>query len=236
MGLGVVGAAALVYAYLSLNSIVRAAILYWGPKLTHTTIGLSRVSLVPFAGKGSIQGLTVGNPKGFAAEAALRVGRASLALEPRSLLGSTVHIERIEIDEPEIWFEMGAAGSNLGKLQERIAASSAHQENEHGASSGREKKVIIDVFVVRGAKAHLNLPFLKDKLTTVTLPEIELKGIGGESKGVSVAEAANRMTSAVLSAVTKVATNPMGVVGGGVKGVGEGLLNQVKGGFGIFGR
>ena len=55
------------YLLSNLDSIVKAAIESYGSEATQTTVRVGKVQLKLTDGSGSISGLTVGNPKGFAA-------------------------------------------------------------------------------------------------------------------------------------------------------------------------
>src|ERR1035437_10029823 len=75
---------------LLLDGAVKRGVETFGPKLTKVDIKLQSVSLSLLSGAGTIKGLLVGNPEGFKTPSAIRVGEATLALKPGSLLSDKI--------------------------------------------------------------------------------------------------------------------------------------------------
>jgi len=206
---------ALAYAYLSLNSLVKKGVETWGPRLTKTEVTLRSVSLMPFSGAGTLNGLVIGNPKGYAGDA-FSVRRAGVAVEPKSLLTSVAVIRKIEVIDPEIAYEGSLSDGNLQQLERNVAGppapapKGAAPEAKAPAAKAApkapapERKVIIDDILLRGAKATITLtqPRLA-KPVVVALPEIHLTGIGRKAGGVTPGEAAREIFSALTDAVKK---------------------------------
>src|SRR2546423_15569377 len=85
-----------------------------GSKLTQVPVKLKFVHISLLSGSGKIKGLSVANPQGFSdSTPAIAVGTASLALQPGSVLSQKVIIHSINVQAPEIEFEVSMQGINL---------------------------------------------------------------------------------------------------------------------------
>jgi hypothetical protein len=217
-------------AYFSLNSLVKKAVETVGPEVTKTTLEISRVSLLPFAGSGSIHGFTLGNPAGFKSPQAMSVGKVHISVEPKSLLSEVIVVRQVEVRSPEIWVEGSPTENNLTKIQ-RNAESFVGPSKPAKGPAAPAKKVIIDDFLVTGAKLHLAMKLLPD--TTIPMPDIHLTGIGRKSNGATVGEAAKQMlgslnggiAQAATQAVKDVAKNALDI-GKNAAGIGKNAVKQ----------
>src|SRR5882762_2957092 len=81
---------AVLATHLFLDTAVKRGVETVGPKLTKTDVKLNSISLSLLSGSGKIKGFVLGNPQGFKTAAAINVGSASFAVEPRSLFGDKV--------------------------------------------------------------------------------------------------------------------------------------------------
>lgn len=210
-GLGalLVGAAAALLV--SIDPIVEAGVNKFGPEITGTHVFLKKADLSLFSGQGSLQGITVGNPKGFASPHAVKMGSVDVALDTSTLLDDVIVIKRIAVDSPDIVYEIAGKTNNfdeilrnvkrLGDVSEKTAAK---KEASGGKAEGTARKVVIDEFVITNGKASVRLPALKADLT-VSLPEMSIEGIGREDgkTGISMAKAAERILRELSSSLGK---------------------------------
>jgi uncharacterized protein involved in outer membrane biogenesis len=211
IGLVVLLIAAVLVAGFSLGGIVKRGIETIGPKLTKVDIKLDKVGLSLFSGSGKIDGLVVGNPEGFKTPQAIRVGSASLALSPGSLLSDKIVIKSIQVEAPEITYEIGAGGSNLKKILANLdestgSANAAAKPKEAGPG----RKLEVDDFLITGAKLHLGITALGS--ATVPLPAIHLTGLGKGDAGITAADLTKRVLAAIEQAAAKAATDSAGAV------------------------
>jgi hypothetical protein len=230
----VVGLAA---AYFSLNALVKKGIETAGPMVTKTDVRVSGVSLLPFAGSGSIHGFELGNPKGFRNENAIRVGKVFVSVEPKSLLTNVMVVRSVEVASPEIWVEGSPSDNNLTRIQKNVEAFVPPSKPAVGPPTPA-KKVIIDDFKVTGAKLHLSMKLLPD--TTIPMPDIHLTGIGRKTNGASIKEAATEMFGSINSSITGAATGALKDLTKNVTDMGKNLgktgLDLGKSLGGLFGK
>jgi hypothetical protein len=118
----VVAAIAVFAVFYFLNDLVKGGVEKVGPQLTKGDMRLAKANISPFSGKAQLTGLFVGNPQGWKTESAIKVGDVKVALDVRSALSDVVTVESILIEGPEITYEGGLGGSNIGKILENIEA------------------------------------------------------------------------------------------------------------------
>src|SRR2546427_10845759 len=228
------------------NSMIKAGVEAVGPKITGTTVKLDSVDLSPFSGQGRLKGLVVGNPPGFQAERAFKLADAKVKVDLKTALSDKLVIEEILIDRPEITYEAGPSGSNIGKIQQNVAAfgksvaPSAAAESKSPKKDPTQKKVQINHFIVKNGQVNLSASILKGKAFTVRLPDLHLRDIGKESGGVMVQQAAAEVLMAINKSVVQ------SVAGSGkllekaaeeaAKGLGSEAGKAVEGIKGLFGK
>ncbi|MFZ3018823.1 MAG: hypothetical protein WA056_10245 [Gallionella sp.] len=211
--------AAITWLWLSnpLNAWVKTAIEKFGSEMTRAQVSVSKVDLSPTDGKGSLSGLSLGNPKGFKTDHAFRAGHIELALEPSSLAEDVILIHRIHIDSPDISYEENDGGTNFDAIQRNVERYLGASKKQAGKDA--PKKMIIESLVIRNARVNYN------GMLDLKLPDIELHNIGKKSGGATSAQ----VTRAIIAELnTKLAialakTAAVGAVGGIAIGVGMGI-------------
>lgn len=238
IGLVILGVVAVVVLSTMLGSIIKAGVEKGGPSITQTTLRLDSARVGLFSGSGAMHGFTLGNPQGYKSDFAIKVGTASVSLEPKSLFTDKIHLKQVLVLEPEITFEGGLGSkNNLSKIMENVQAATGAQGKP---APGKEKpaagkKIQVDEFVLRGAKVHLNLSVgpLGSAKTTVPLPDLQLKDLGKDGDGLTGAELTEKVLKEVIASVLQVAQK---AVADASKVGGQGL-DAVKGGLkGLLGK
>jgi hypothetical protein len=213
--------AAGVAAYFMLSNpvgrLVKLAVNEFGPKLTQAEVHVSNVEIATRDGKGKLSGLLLGNPKGFKTDYALKAGTIDIDLDTASLAKKVVVIHKILIDAPSIIYEKGEHGSNFDAIQHNVEQylGAGNGKNKQ-AEGGESKKLIIDTFTIRNAKVNYN------GTVNLSLPDIELHGIGRKGGGATSAQVVKAVI-AELNAKLVVAlakTAAIGAVGGPAIGAG----------------
>ena len=208
LGAVVVGAAAALLV--SINPIVEAGVNKFGPEITGTHVFLKEADISVFSGEGKLNEFLIGNPKGYTAPHALKVGSMSVALDKGTLAEDVIVIKKIAIDSPDIIYELGKKSNNFDDIIKNVeelgaASDKAEAKKKQDAASGKDaekpaKKVVIDELVISNGKAAIRMPSLKLDFQA-DLPEIRLKDIGREKgqNGVTMAEASKRVLKAMSS-------------------------------------
>jgi hypothetical protein len=184
---------------LFLDGAVRRGVETVGPALTKVEVKLKSVSLSLLSGSGKLNGLFIGNPEGFKTPSAIQVGQASLALQLGSLLSDKVVIRSIRLEAPEITYETDFKGNNLGKILANLQAATGGSSSTSAPakSSGAEKKLEVDDFLISGGKIHVSVTALGGRSATVPLPEIHFTDLGKGPDGITAAELARKVLAEI---------------------------------------
>jgi len=212
------------YLFSSLDAIVKAAVEKYGSEMTRAAVKLNDVEIEIASGKGTLRGLSVGNPSGFKSERALSLGEISLQLDVGTVTKNTVVIKEISIAAPEVTYEFSLKGSNLDALKRNVDAYSGEGKEKSKAAGGEKggegKKLVIEHLYVRNGKVNISAPELQGKTASVALPDIHLTDIGKKSGGATAGEVGEQVLGAFSrGAARAAATTDIG-----------GLIEKAKGG------
>ncbi|WP_438951452.1 DUF748 domain-containing protein [Porticoccus sp.] len=231
-GLVVVLVLLLVIGIFNLDRGIKAAVETVGPRLTQSDVTLADVDLSLKTGEGSLRGLVVANPAGFSDANAFSLGEIFLSVEPGSVTTDTIVINSLRIVAPEITYESGKGGTNLSQLQKNISEAAGEDTPASAAddsSEGAAKKLIIRDLKITGAKMSYVNPLLNAKPIELTLPDIQLTGIGEKSNGASAAEVVRQVMVAINKNAANAAANS-----GALKEAGDQIKKQVEDKLGGF--
>ena len=249
IALVVVVVLAVLAAGLFLDGAIKKGVETFGPKLTKVDIKLESVSLSLFSGSGTVKGLVVGNPEGFKTPSAIRVGTATLALKPGSLLSHKIVIKSINVQGPEITYETDLKHNNLSKILSNVqeATGGGGQEPAQPKEPGQPQeakpaKVLeVDDFVISGGKIHVSVTTLSGQAAMIPLPEIHLQDLGTGPEGITPAELTKRVLAAVEKGATQAASGAVNDIGKGAiyftkdaGGLGTNTVDKVTKGLGGF--
>lgn len=216
-------AAALFWLRGNLDGLVKEAIEKQGSAMTGVSVSLQGVELRTTDGQGFLRGLVIGNPKGFKTPHALKVGQIEMAIDIASVTKDVVIIKKIAIEAPDVTYEKGDDMTNFDAIQKHIADSLGPSEKKEGG-----KKLIVEEFTIRNAKAQASAPFLDGKTVSVSLPDITLRDIGKAKGGVppgevgqEIAKALKARLSAAVSfdSLAKSAGKTLDKAGSAIKGL-----------------
>ncbi len=195
------------------GSIIRHAVVKYGPEITGTSVTLEDVDVSILSGRAHVKNFKVGNPKGFDSKNAFEVGQIEVLLDVKSLFSETVKVHKILIDGAQLTVEQVAGKSNIKALQRSIEQRTAGMANKGGqqgaTSDDSETAMAIDHIYVNGTRVNLiaNLlgegNLLGDQNSEVSIPDIHLKDIGKEGAGVSPAEVAKLVMDVIAKNVGK---------------------------------
>ena len=199
----------LVVLALSLNSIVRSGIETFGPEVIGVSVKVHSVSLSPFSGQGRLKGLVVGNPEGFKTPSAFELDEVRFAVKPRSLLSSTIVIDEIYVRGPRFTYETNLKDSNFGVIMKNIekfagGPKQPKKTQAHPPAQASKKLRIAELSFLEG-KAAVSSRVLGGKALEVSLPDLQLKDIGGKD-GAMPAQCAAQIMKEVMTSVVRSST------------------------------
>lgn len=190
--------AAFYLAASNLNRIAKSTIERMAPEILGVPVKVGSVDISPWKGKASVRNLEVLNPPGFKSKKLMQISKFAVQFKWESVLSGPLHIEKLELASPEIWWEGTLQDNNLKKIQQ----SAEHFKKERGISTSKtseEKNVSarryqITDFAVTGVQAHVTPTQLPGKEFHLALPPITARNLGGD-KG----ETADRITSQIMA-------------------------------------
>jgi hypothetical protein len=201
---------ALFFLWQNLGSLIKTAVEEAGSRVTQVKVSLKEADTGGLTqGALALRGLTVGNPAGFKTDSAFKLGEVSVKVDPASVMSDTIVVKEVVIGAPQVTYEFGAGGSNIGTIQknvEKMAGGSSGGGSSSSSGGGSGKKVVIENLYVRDGKVNVSADFLQGKQTGTNLPTIHLKDIGKSSGGASPTEVAEQ----VIAAITKASTSAVG--------------------------
>lgn len=201
----VIVAAGLFYLWQGRDRFIKTAIEEAGSRATQVSVTLNQVdSGNVLDGSVALRGLVVGNPAGFKTESAFKLGEVSVKVDPGSVMSDIIVVKEVVIAAPQVTYEFGAGGSNIGTIQKNVEKMAGGQSGGASSSSddGSGKKVVIENLYVRDGKVNVSADFLQGKQTGTNLPTIHLKDIGKSSGGASPTEVAEQVIEAIAKAST----------------------------------
>ena len=176
----VVVAIVLVVLNASLGAIVQKAVTTFGPKLTGTDIQVEKVKLSLLRGDLQVTNLKMGNPEGYNTPSIMEIGELRVKLDPLTVFKDTIHVKLIDIQSPQVTYEVGLGNSNVSTLLETLSkgeeAEKAAKPEEKEEQGG--KRVVIDQVTVAGGSIHLAAKITGGHALPVPLPTITLTDIG----------------------------------------------------------
>ena len=250
----VVIAGAAYYLFSNLDSIIKAAIEKYGTAATQAEVKLDSVKLSIASGEGALDGLTVGNPKGFTTPRALNFGSIAVKLDTSSVTGNgPIVIKEIDIEKPQVTYEVTSNGdSNLQTIQRNAmayggasgggggnaSAGGGGGGNANAGGGGQERKLVITDLYIRNGEIGMSHALLKGKTLSAPLPTIHLSNIGKDKGGATPGQVAEQVLSSITATATKVASADLQKELGSLKdvvGSGAGSLKDAAGSGGTSG-
>lgn len=221
------------WLYTSLDHVVKAAIERVAPDILGVSVSVREVKLSAADGRGTLRGIEIGNPRGYASARALRAGTVSVGVDPATLASDVVVIRDILVQSPEIAYELRDGTNNLEAIRRNIeayvkrAGGDAAPETAGRKAPGR--RYVIGRITLRDARVTMTNPLLKGGGLTFALPDIDLRDVGKRAGGVSAAEAARIVTSAIVARIAQsVLTNAEALRRGGLEGARDALRGLLR--------
>lgn len=210
----------------NVDGLVRQAIVDYGSAMTQAQVEVAAVEIGAADGRGAIRGLSIGNPAGFKTGYAMKVGEIEFVVDIASVAKDVVVIRRISVLAPDIIYEKGEGTTNFDAIQKNIAAYLGPSKPQEGG-----KKLIVEEFAVRNAKAQASAAFMGGKTVAVSLPDIVMRDIGKSKGGVTPGELGQEIASALKQRLASTVSFDRLM-----KSAGEGLESATSAVKGLFGR
>lgn len=183
-----------VFLYVNFEAGLRRGIEIAASNALGTQVTVSGVSLSPLSGEGSIRGLQIANPEGFDAPTLMDLGSLELAVNLKSLVSDVIEIERVIVNDVQVTYETTVINDNIRTLLANLPNANAAPVVEASPDAEPAKQIIIRDLKLLQPQINLHT---RVATAPVPLPDIELSNIGEQSNGVTVAEAARQILTAL---------------------------------------
>lgn len=172
-------AGAAVWLLDNLNGLVADAIETYGSEATGTPVRVASVDIRLREGRGTVRGLEVGNPDGFATPNALTWDEVTIDIDPSSLRASPYVVDEVRIEAPVVSFAINERGqANLRELQKRLRGGSGSSQPAESAS-GEEPRLRIRSFTFEKGRVDVQTAKVGGKNVSAELPALRLENLGG---------------------------------------------------------
>jgi len=221
------------WAYHSVDVIVKFAVEHYAPEIAGVPVKIGDVHISPRDGRGSVKGVEIGNPPGFSAARAVKLGEISVWIDPLTLTEPVVYIHELTLDAPLITYEKGDKGTNLEAIQKRIEgyvkASGGAGATSTPSGNPIHHKFVIGKLTIRGARVTMTNPGLKGQGITFDLPDTQLRDLGKRESGLTASQVANVVATTLISKIAqRLLTNLELLRQGGVEGAIDALKSLVR--------
>lgn len=216
IGLAVVAGALFWFLRFSLDGRVRAAIEEQGSAMALAPVRVEGVHLDLRGGRGTIRGITVGNPEGFPPGTAVSLAGIEVAIEPASLRGSPLVVPEIRVGEPRVTVVLSADGRmnvdalrrNVGGYPERVGAAERQATRAESTPPARreppgtapedETRVRVGELTIAEGTIVLDASALGREPEELRLGSVELRDLGGE-RGATPEQIGRRVADALIA-------------------------------------
>ncbi|NQT26825.1 hypothetical protein HQ585_15825 [candidate division KSB1 bacterium] len=195
--------AGLTYLLTNLNFIVKTAIEKYGSEATQTSVRVSQVKISLKEGSGSIQGLTVGNPKGFETKHAFSLGETGIKIDINSLTKEVKVIDDIRVLAPEIFVEVNADNqNNLQEIQKNLPkAVTSKPKSKTEKKKGEEPRLTIRRILFAEGKIFAKIVPM-NKEYELKMRSFEMRNLSGTPTEISK-QIISRIASKTLAEVKR---------------------------------
>ncbi len=158
-------------------------------------VKIDSLHIDPESQRVTIRGLTVDNPKGYRRGEAIIVG--TVDIDARSLQRTLLAFEDIRVSGMNMRVEVGKDGTNLSTLRDNIA----RHVNGMTSENVNPVRVEIDHIVFSGTRIEpaLVTEAIAKGLSPEILPEIHMRGLGGQGAVLTLPQAVSQIVTHVIN-------------------------------------
>ena len=109
-----------IFLIININSGVKNSVEAVGSEVLGVEVGVAKVEISIFSGKGSISGLTVANPADYDSPHAITIDNVSVHVDPGSIGSDKIHIKEIIVDGASLAYEGNFLDSNIKQLRKPV--------------------------------------------------------------------------------------------------------------------
>lgn len=196
---------AIAAAFFYIDSIAKRAVEYAGTRVLGVPTTVDSMKIGVLTTSGSMHGLSVANPSGYADAKFMGLGEGALALDARSLMSDVVRVPTIRLSDLSLALEQkGLSESNARTILDYVKTSLPKGGGSTTGGSSGGRKFVIDELLITNititAKSS-GLPILQPNVN-LKVPQIKLVSLGSGGKDPI---GLDQLTAIVIDAVMKAA-------------------------------
>ena len=195
---------AIITVYVSIGSVITTAIENYGSAITQTDVTLRETEFSPTTGETELFDLTIASPAPYKAQPAFMSPRIKMQIDPQTVDEDIIVIKRIEIEAPEITYEITKSGDNLRAIRAHIKEAMAVEASVSSPSNhpGSPKKFIVNDLYMTNAVIIVQAEDLIGKKATAVLENLHLEDLGRTENGLYPAALIEKIYAPLLQATT----------------------------------
>lgn len=197
------------YFLTNLDAVIKAAIEKHGSAATQTAVRVDKVRVKLTdgvkTGTGSIKGLTIANPKGFAVPYVFSLGEITLGIDLQSLKEEPYVVSEVTVLAPEVFIEINDDRKvNLNELKRRLVSDKPQtkQSQTSTQSNAAEPRLNIRKLVFAKGNIIVKVVPLNNKEYKLKLPSIIMTNVGGKA-GATPTELTKEILNRVIEQAKK---------------------------------
>ena len=194
------------YVLTNLDAIVKAAIETHGSAATQTAVRVDKVHIKLADGSGTINGLTVANPKGFALSHVFSLDEIGVGIDLKSLKEQPYVINSITVRAPQVFMEMNQEKqTNLNELKKNLSVAKPGDKQEKAAdkTAAAEPRLIIRRLLFTDGSILAKVGPLDNKEYKLKLPTLNMTNLGGKN-GATPTELSKEIMSRLIDEAKQV--------------------------------
>ena len=182
----------------------KSALENYGTKVAEVPVTVGRVWISPFQGTIQIDSLELGNPDGFKSERALLARRINLKLEWGSLFRDKTVLRDLSVQGLDVTCERALLRSNLGVISKTVQSKTKSPDQ---LSDKLRRGVQADLVSISDGNVNLSATILGGRGISLSLPALQLKNLGADGDGITVAELVSEILRALLENVVTLSSS-----------------------------
>lgn len=211
------------YLFFYSGDLIKQGVEEFGPEYLGADVSVGSVNIDYVGGRGEIRNLVIGNPDGFSGPPAMSLNRVGITLDVQNLSSDLVVIKEVLVDGASVAAIAQGKKTNFQKLMDNLEANAGTSETAPAQTdAASETKFIIDKFSFTNADVSLNSDLLGQK--DMSIPPIELSGIGRKTNGATAIEVGEQLLKPITTAISRAAVSQ----GLELEGVKANLLEKVR--------
>lgn len=166
--------------------------------------------------------IKIANPDGYKKDHAIKIDRVTVIGE--SFSKSLLTFGRINVDGTSVNLEVSERSTNLGDIKKNIDVTQAKAKAQKTPETdGKENiKVIVREFVMSKGTLSPSVTLINRELNPISIPKVQLQGIGERENGVLAKEAVAQIMEQVIKQFNKSANQA-----GFLEGLSLEALNEI---------